>query len=212
MVKVFSIGGSIVRENLERIGELGDALERKEQVIVVTGAGELNEHQKAVRDYANKGEQDLVGISATRLNAQTLVAVMEAYPSIPETPEEVQEAYESGMDVIIGGLTPGYSTDAVAATVAELLDGDLYIATIVDGVYDPHPDDPKAEKLEEVTVEKLMELVGDDHQPGSYELVDSTALNLIDRSGIQTKIFEGSLENLDRAEEAEGTIIVSRDG
>ncbi|MFB6209532.1 MAG: UMP kinase [Candidatus Nanohaloarchaea archaeon] len=207
MVKVFSLGGSLIRENLDDIEKLGEALDYEEQIVVVTGAGDLNEHQGAVRGQANKGMQDLVGIKATRLNAQTLIPVIEAYPSIPETPEEVQEASESGKDIVMGGLTPGYSTDAVAATVAELLDADLYIATTVDAVYDPHPEDADAEKLEEVGTEKLRELVGDDHRPGSYELIDSTALNLIERSGIETKLFRGSIENLENVAKAEGTHI-----
>lgn len=206
--KVFSISGSIVRENLDIIEELGDALDYSEQVVIVTGAGDLGRHVEAVRESSNNGEQDLVGIKATRLNAKTLGTIIDAYPAIPETPEEVQEAAESGKDVVMGGLTPGYSTDAVAATVAELLDADLYIATTVDGVYNPHPDDPEAERLEEVTVEKLMELVGDDHRPGSYELIDSTALNLVKRSEISTKIFEGTMENIGDVEKVEGTEII----
>jgi len=208
VVKVFSIGGSVVRENLEDIEELAEALEYDEQVVVVTGAGDLSEHIEALSTCSNSGEQDLVGIKATRLNAQTLLTAMkDVYPAVPVTPEEVQEAASTRKDVVMGGLTPGYSTDAVAATVAELLDGELYIATTIDAVYDPHPEDEDAEKLSEVSVEKLLELVGDDVKPGSYELVDSTALKLIQRSGIKTKIFEGTLEKISETEKAEGTFI-----
>ncbi len=202
---VFSIGGSIVRENLDRIEELADALERDEQVLVVTGAGDLNKHQKAVKGIANNGEQDLVGIKATRLNAQTLLTVMDAYPSIPERPEEIKVAAASGKDVVMGGLTPGYSTDATAAIAAEMLDAELYIATTVNGVHDKHPDEDGAEKLDEVTPDELLEIVGDDYEPGSYELIDETAVKIIRRSNIPTRIFEGTLENLADPENAEGT-------
>lgn len=209
MVKVFAIGGSIVRENLERMEEMKEALEFDEQIVVVTGAGDLSKHQKAVQEFTNNGEKDLVGVQATRLNARTMVPVLEAYPSVPETPEQLLEAVESGKNVVMGGLTPGHSTDAVGAIAAELLDAELYIPTTVDAVYNPHPDDPEPEKLEEVTPEKLMEIVGDDYKPGSYELVDETAVKIIQRSDIRTKIFEGSLENLSEPEKAEGTEIVS---
>lgn len=205
--KVFSIGGSVVRDNLGDISQLAEALDKEEQIVIVTGAGDLSEHVKAVRESSNKGEQDLVGIKATRLNAKTLATAMDVHPSIPETSEEVLEAVDTGEDVVMGGLTPGYSTDAVAATVAELLEADLYIATTVEGVYDPHPEDPDAKRLDTVSVDKLMDLVGDDQEPGSYELIDSTALKLIKRSKIDTNIFEGSIENLEKVKSSESTKI-----
>ncbi|MFB6191366.1 MAG: UMP kinase [Candidatus Nanohaloarchaea archaeon] len=206
--KVYSIGGSIVRENLDSIEELAGALQGEEQVLVVTGAGDLSQHQDALEGLANKGERDLVGVKATRLNAQTLLTAMDAYPEVPETPEEIQVAAESGRDVVMGGMVPGYSTDAVAATAAELLDAELYVATTVDGVYTEHPEDPEAEKLDRVSHDRLMQIVGGDYEPGSYELMDETAVKIAKRSGIPVRIFEGSLENLKNPEDAPGTDVV----
>jgi uridylate kinase len=206
--KVYSIGGSVVRENLDRIDELADALESEEQVVIVTGAGDLSEHQDALKETASNATRDLVGIKATRLNAQTLLTAMDAYPEIPETPEEIQAAATKGEDVVMGGLVPGYSTDAVAATAAELLDAKLYIATTVDGVYSGHPDESDAEKLDEVTYDELLEIVGDDYEAGSYELVDRTAVKLAKRSEIPIRIFEGTLENLENPGDAPGTDVV----
>lgn len=206
--KVYSIGGSIVRENLDRIEELAEALESEEQVVVVTGAGELSEHQDALKGTANNAVRDLVGIKATRLNAQTLLTAMDAYPEIPETPEEIQAAATAGEDIVMGGLVPGYSTDAVAATAAELLNAKLYVVTTVDGVYSGHPDEDDSEKLEEVTYDELLEIVGDDYEAGSYELADRTAVKLAKRSGIPIRIFEGTLENLENPGGAPGTDVV----
>lgn len=197
-----------MRENLDRIEELADSLTGNEQVVVVTGAGDLSEHQDALKENANNGKRDLVGIKATRLNAQTLLTAMDAYPEIPEKPEEIQAAAATGQDVVMGGLVPGYSTDAVAATAAELLDAKLYIATTIDGVYTEHPDSPGAEKLEEVTHDELLDIIGDDYEAGSYELADRTAVKLAKRSNIPLRIFEGTLENLENPEEAEGTDVV----
>lgn len=207
--KVYSIGGSVIRENLDRIEELTEALHSDKQVLVVTGAGDLNQHQKAVQESGNKAEQDLVGIKATRLNAQTLLTAVDGYPRIPETPEEIQVAAASGQDIVMGGLVPGYSTDAVAATAAELLDAELYVATTVDGVYSQHPDQGDAEKLDEVTYGELLDIIGGDYEPGSYELMDETAVKIIKRSGIPTKIFRGSLSNLENPGEAPGTDVTS---
>ncbi len=206
--KIFSIGGSIIRDNLGRLDELAEALERDEQILVVTGAGELSRYQDALENITNKGERDLVGIKATRLHARTLSAAMDAYPGIPETADQILEAAATGQDVVMGGLTPGYSTDAVAATAAELLEAELYIATTVDGVYTRHPDENGAEKLEEVTASELLEIVAGDNEPGSYELVDETAVKIITRSDIPTRVFEGTVENLRNPRDAPGTDIV----
>ncbi|MFB6291859.1 MAG: UMP kinase [Candidatus Nanohaloarchaea archaeon] len=209
--KVFSIGGSIVHDNLDRLEELAVALERDEQVLVVTGAGELSRYQDALEDVTNKGERDLVGIKATRLHARALSAAMDAYPGIPETADQILEAASTGQNIVMGGLTPGYSTDAVAATAAELLEAELYIATTVDGVYTRHPDEEGAEKLDEVSASRLLDIVSGDNEPGSYELVDETAVKIIERSNISTRVLEGTVENLRKPEDAPGTDIVSRD-
>ncbi|WP_414838082.1 UMP kinase [Candidatus Nanosalina sp. VS9-1] len=207
--KVFAVGGTVIQDNLERINDFAEAFP-DEQIAVVTGAGKLNRYQSAVK--GNNGEKDLIGIKATRLHAQTLLTAMDdTYPEVPERPEEVQKAASSGMNVVMGGLVPGYSTDAVAATVAELLDADLYIATTVDGVYTDDPEKVEdARKFDEITVEELLDITGGSNEPGIYSVVDEAAVRLIERSMIDTKIFEASLENLESPEEASGTRIIHR--
>lgn len=205
--KVFAVGGSVLQQNLDNLEEFVEALQRDEQILVVTGAGELKEYINA--SNGNQAEKDLVGIKATRLNAQTLLSSMEdAYPSIPEKPEEVMEAAASGKDVVMGGLVPGYSTDAVAATAAELLDADLCIASTVDGVYTADPESEDAKKLADVTPERIKELIQGNNDAGNHALIDSTAVGLIQRSKISTRIFEGTVENIDNPENANGTRVV----
>ena len=207
--KVFAVSGSVITGNLEKLGEIAEALETDEQIIVVTGAGGLKEYIYASGEYGNQGEQDLVGIAATRLNARTLMTAMEAYPDVPETAEEIRVAASTGMDVVMGGLTPGHSTDAVAAIAAEILGADLYIATSIDGVYDRDPEDPESEFLEKVSAEELKDIISGNNEAGKHELIDSTALEIIERSSISTKVFEASLENLERPERCKGSEIVT---
>lgn len=212
MTEVYAISGSIIRDKLENIGELAEALNSgEEQKIIVTGAGGLSKYQKAVE--GNKGEKDLIGIKATRLHAQTLLTEIEdSYPEVPEKPEEIQKAASTGKNVVTGGLVPGYSTDAVAATVAELLDADLYIATRVDGIYSGDPEENEnAEKFDEITVEELLELTGGRNEPGTYSVVDESALRLIERSNIRTKVFYADNENIVDPQDADGTEIMSPD-
>lgn len=207
--KVYAVSGSLITENLERLGELAEALEKNEdQILVVTGAGGLKEYIYSAGEFGNQGEQDLVGIAATRLNAKTLMTAMEAYPDTPETAEEIRKAASTGHNVVMGGLTPGHSTDAVAAIAAELLEAELYIATSIDGVYTKNPEDEDAEKLDEVTPEELKSIIDGNNEAGKHELIDSTAVEIIKRSRTETKIFEGSMENIERPENADGTRVV----
>jgi len=207
--KVFALSGSIVTENLEKLDKIAEALENSgEQVLVVTGAGALKEYIYASGEYGNQGEQDLVGIAATRLNARTLMTTMDAYPDVPETAEEIRIASSSGKNVVMGGLTPGHSTDAVAAIAAEILESDLYIATSIDGIYDRNPEEPDAEMLKEVNTETLKGIISGNNEAGKHELIDSTAIEIIERSSLQVKVFEGSVDNLERPEECEGSIII----
>ena len=208
---VYAIGGSIVQENLENLSEFVEALESDKQVIIVTGAGKLNRYQGAVD--VNNGEKDLIGIKATRLHAQTVLTQMDdVYPSVPETPEELKEAASTGKNVVMGGLVPGYSTDAVAATAAELLDAELFIATTVDGIYDKDPDeDSNAKRYSEISTGDLQEVVGGKNEPGTYSVVDEAAVRLIERSGIKTRVFEATLENLSDPESAKSTEIIPGD-
>lgn len=208
--KVYAVSGSLVTENLEELGELAEALESSdEQILVVVGAGGLKSYIFAAGEYGNQGEQDLVGIAATRLNARTLMTGMEkVYPDVPDTAEEIRTAASTGLNVVMGGLTPGHSTDAVAAIAAELLDAELNIATSIDGVYDRNPEEPGAEKLDEVSTEELRNIIDGNNEAGKHELVDSTAVEIIERSDIRTRIFEGSLENLRNPDEADGTTVL----
>lgn len=202
--KVFAVGGTVIQENLDQINEFVEAFP-DEQIAVVTGAGKLNRYQKV----GNNGEKDLIGIKATRLHAQTVLTAMEdAYPKVPETPEEVKEASASGMNVVMGGLVPGYSTDAVAATVAELLDAELFIATTVDAVYSDDPEKvDDAEKFDEISVKELLELTGGRNKPGVYSVIDESAVRIIQRSEIPAKLFMATKENISDPEEASGTRI-----
>lgn len=211
MTKVFALGGSVIRQYMSELENLASALEKDEQVIIVCGAGHLKRHQDAVRGSANKAETDLVGIAATRLNAKTLQTLLEdTHPSIPETIEEVRQLASKDEDIVMGGLNPGFSTDAVAAVVAELLDADLQIITDIDGIYSEDPsENSEAEKFDEISTGRLLEMTEGKNEPGVYSIVDETAVQVVERSNIKAKLLEGTLENIQNLKGAEGTDIVS---
>ena len=90
---------------------------------------------------------------------------------------------------IMGGTSPGQSTDAVAALMAEYIDADLFInATNVDGVYDKNPKEHKDAKLyKELSSEALIRLLSENSaKAGKYELMDFVAAQIVHRSKIRT--------------------------
>lgn len=204
--EVYALGGSVIDQNFEQLEKLAGALCEGQKVIVV-GAGHLKKHQEAVKDEVSKAETDLVGIEATRLNARTLIALMEnVHPEVPETVEEVKQAASTGKTVVMGGLNPGFSTDAVASIIAELFDAELYIATDVDGIYEEDPEEnPEAQKFDEIEASRLLDMSEGKNEPGVYSIVDETAAGIIKRSGINTKLFEGTIQNLGNPRDADGT-------
>jgi len=95
-----------------------------------------------------------------------------------------------GRALVLGGLQPGQSTNAVAALAAEITRADFLVnATDVSGVYTTDPKkDPKAKLLRSVNVDKLLSwaLAGDVYA-GKYELLDPVALKIMQRAKIPTR-------------------------
>jgi uridylate kinase len=186
--------------------------------VVVTGGGPIARYYiKAAREMGvPESLCDHLGILASRLNARLLVDGLGeyAFPEVPTTIDELKHYFASGKIVAMGGLTPGHSTNAVAAIAAETIQADLFInATDVDGVYTADPSkDPKAKKLDEVTIDRLAQILSKgDITAGAYDLMDPLALRIIARSEIPTIILNGRTpDNLLKAlrNEATGTRVV----
>jgi uridylate kinase len=208
MRAVLKIGGSLIQDEkgdirVERFTEYAKVVLklRKENIeiiaIVVGGGKTARKYIEAARKLgAAEGLCDEIGIRAAQLNAQVMTGALdrEAYPTIPETLQEVAEAAATGKIVVVGGLQPGQSTNAVAALVAERIKADILInATNVDGVYTKDPKkDPNAEKLDQVTIKEIQEIINDKgFFAGKYELFDMIALKILERSKISTWIING---------------------
>jgi uridylate kinase len=166
--------------------------------VVVTGGGPMARYYiGAARDMGvPESLCDHLGILASRLNARLLVDGLGeyAFPEVPTTIDELKHFFASGKIVAMGGLTPGHSTNAVAAIAAETIMADLFInATDVDGVHTADPSkDPKAKKLDEVSADRLQEILSKgDIRAGAYDLMDPLALRIIQRSKIPTVIVNG---------------------
>ncbi len=203
MILVVSIGGSVLTSNLdpERIRKYASsiqALAEEHTTYIVVGGGRIaRDYITAARDLgANEVECDIIGIDMTRINAKLLIAAMgnSAYPVPLTSYQDARNAALTGRVVVMGGLIPGQTTDAVSAVLAEYVGADLLInATSVDGVYTADPNlDSKAEKISSMTPSQLVDIVIKiDMSAGSNSPLDPLAAKIIQRCGIKTIVIDG---------------------
>jgi len=168
------------------------------QLVVVTGGGEVaRAYISAAREMSvSESLCDQLGILASRLNARLLVDGLGeyAFPEIPVTIDELKHYFASRKIVAMGGLTPGHSTNAVAAIAAETVGAELFVnATDVEGVYSSDPEkDKNATKLDEVTIAELTGILSKTGMTaGAYDLMDPLALRIIARSKLRTVVVNG---------------------
>jgi uridylate kinase len=200
---VLKLGGSVFdpepsAAKIDGYARIISAFSKKNRLVVVTGGGSIARKYIAAARQLGASEVvcDQVGICASRLNAGLLVAALgiSAFPEIPNRFEDLPTFTASELIVVMGGLQPGQSTNAVAALAAEAIHAGLLVnATDVDAVYtaDPHKD-PNAKKLEQVTPEELERILSmEGMKAGEYPLMDPLALRIIRRSGIPATIVDG---------------------
>jgi len=215
---VISLGGSLISlDNLDYIRNVAELIEKASQdfdLYVVVGGGKLaRQYIKAARHFCNDERYlDKLGILATRLNAFLLASFFKK-----DVPETIEEAAKQETPVIMGGTTPGHSTDAVAAMLAKHINAyRLIIATDVDGIYDK---DPKkhadAKKYDEISIEKLKEMIGKEwSRAGESVVIDAIACKIIGKTKIKTFVLNGKnlqqLENAIYGKQFNGTVIVTK--
>jgi uridylate kinase len=195
------------------------------KLILVAGGGKnAREYIAQARGYgADQTTLDEIGIGVSRLNALVTIEALKGYAirRVPSSLVEVVSAFES-LDsnrrvIVVGGLHPGQSTNAVGALISEKLGAGLFInATDVDGVFSRDPLKHKnASLLKTVTPEELGKILKDESMSaGGYDLMDPVALKLVKRSTIPTIIMkcEGKLiADVLTGRASHGTKLVFRD-
>jgi uridylate kinase len=207
---VISIGGSVILSDdadityFENLLKMLKKISKKYKIYIIVGGG------KTSRAYITLGRAlglkeellDQFGIDLTRINAKFLTKIIDGTNTkIPETTDDAKKI--KNQIVIMGGTTPGHSTDMVGAELAEKTDADkLIIATNVDGVYDKDPNKyHEARQIKEIKVDDLIEKYGTGWDAaGKNIVIDGPALKIIKESKIQTFVLNGKkLIQLERA-------------
>lgn len=201
---MLSIGGSVLVPGkddagyISRLAKLLAKLSEKRKLFVVTGGG------KTSRYYIDTGRElgmpedqlDELGIQATRLNARLLAGALRGLSNAipPETVEGAASIEPRHGIVIMGGTSPGWTTDFVAALLAQAVGAERLVnATSVDGIYTADPKkDKKAKRLDKATYDQLIELSGEGHAMAGPTIVfDPVAARLIAKARIPLCVVDG---------------------
>ena len=200
MRAVVKLGGALFRREpdvtaLKEMGKiLGAFVKEGNQLVLVAGGGEnARTYISAARKLgAEESTCDLLGIQITRANAELLRLAMGSIASskIPTMLSDLPHCVGSGKAVVMGGLQPGQSTNAVAALAAEITRAEILVnGTDVDGVYTGDPKkNPKAKLIRSVNVDKLLTwAMGGEVFAGRYELLDPLAIKIMQRAKMPTR-------------------------
>ena len=212
---IIKVGGSLLFENgdfaIERIEQLARTLQslhaEGHDFLVVVGGGRMaRKYIGAVRACGgSEASADVVGIEISRNNARVMIAALGevAYPEVPVSFTAALTAAATGKIVVLGGLSPGQSTNAVAALMAEATGAQLLLnATDVDGVYPVDPrEDPHAKMIPQLTISHFAEIITrSSSRAGYYPLFDQVALQIVRRGQIEVIFLNGkNPENISKA-------------
>jgi len=201
---VVRIGGSVVASpvNTELMGRYADLIKtvksQGHEVAVVVGGGALaREFIRIAKDLGlDMQVQDELAISVSRLYAQLFLKRLgEAGCSkVAFTLDDVARCLGEGKVVVMGGLKPGITTDAVAALVAERIDADLLVkGTDQEGVYNKDPRKyADAVKLDSLSFDDLPKIFDENvHKAGMHQVIDPEAVKVLKRHRLKLIVVNG---------------------
>lgn len=210
---VFSLGGSIVAPDQvdvdflhlfkERISGFLDRHEDHRLVLVIGGGGPARHYQTALRQLAGDAppeQQDLVGIAATRLNAELVRGLFLAYGDNPLVTDPTADFDFTGRVLVGAGWKPGFSTDFDAVCLAERYGADTVVnLSNITQVYTADPSkDPDAQPMDHISWEDFRKMVGDTWNPGANVPFDPIAARKAMELGLAVIVASG--RNLDTVE------------
>jgi uridylate kinase len=221
---VLSLGGSVLikdQDDARYIKELAKILievSTDRKLYVVTGGGRI------ARFYISSGRElgadetslDEMGIEVTRLNARLLMIALGDHATHipPKSYDEAVNAAKSHSIVVMGGVSPGITTDAVSALLAERAKAKWLVnATSVDGAYTADPKkDLTAKRVPKMTHKELIALVGGTPSGAGPNIVfDPTGAKVLERSKIALAIVDGrdlgNLKNALMGRQFKGTLV-----
>ncbi len=201
---VIRIGGSVVASpiNTELMSKYADLLLKIKQqghdIAVVVGGGALaREFIGIARNLGLEMQaQDEIAISVSRLFAQLFLKRLGnvGCKKVALTLDDAAECLHEGKIMVMGGLKPGITTDAVAALVAERVEANLLIkGTNQEGIYNKDPRKyADAIKLDHLSYDDLSSVLSEsEHKAGIHQIIDPEAVKVLQRSRVKLIVVNG---------------------
>lgn len=178
-----------------------------DKIVVVVGGGKLSRTIGAQIDSLIDVVDDKfgIGMQATQLNAQIIKGAIDQKDQDILTPRNLGEVlgslYDDNVKIIIsGGLKKGWSTDMVAAVIADCMDMDrVYKLSKIDALYTADPfQDKSATKIKEITWKKYFKMFNiipdvSKHQPDQNIPIDVTCAQFAQKKGISFFLSGGQI-------------------
>jgi uridylate kinase len=220
---VVRIGGSVVASpvNTELMSKYVDIIKtvkrQGHEVVAVLGGGALAREFIVIAKNLGLDStgQDEIAISCSRLFAQLFLKKLgEAGCSrVAITLDDAAQCLGEGKIVVMGGLKPGITTDAVAALVAERVNAELLVkGTDQNGVYNKDPrKHSDSVKIDRLSIDDLASVFEENvHKAGIHQIIDPEAIKVLKRKRLKLVVVNGfNPENILAAIEGEnvGTLI-----
>ncbi len=201
---VVRIGGSVVASpvNTKLMSKYADIIKTVKQqgheVAVVLGGGALAREFIGIAKILglDMAAQDEIAISCSRLFAQLFLKKLGEMgcSKVSLTLDDAAACLKEGKIIVMGGLKPGITTDAVAALVAERIDAELLVkGTDQNGVYDKDPRKyADAVKLDDLSLEDLTYILEQNvHKAGMHQIIDPVAVEVLKRKRLKLIVVNG---------------------
>ena len=200
---VIRVGGSVVASPVDsaliaKYVDLLKNLKKKHEVVAVVGGGlSARDFIKVAGELGlDEPSRDWVAIFVSRLVALLFVMRLGEVGcgSVPVSLDEASDCLKRGKIVVMGGLKPGMTTDAVAALVAEKVKAELLVkATDQDGICAKDPKKyPGAKKIDKLGFDDLFRLFElDKHEAGIHQILDPEAVRVLRKSRTKTVVVNG---------------------
>lgn len=201
---IISVGGSLIvpKEGIDwkflkkfRSMILGQIKAGKKFFLVTGGGATCRLYQQAANKVIKISSEDLdwLGIHSSRLNAHLLRTVLFdiAHPEVIKNPTIEMQIKKKV--VIAGGWKPGWSTDYVAALIAEKYGVKKVInLSNIDYAYDKDPKKyPDAKVLASIDWKSFRKIVGNKWIPGMNAPFDPIASKKAQTLGLEVAIMNG---------------------
>jgi len=182
---VISLGGSVLFDDTSQhfdtdyAARFLDAIKDEDCIVVCGGGVTARKYVAALPDLSTQSK-DNIGIAVTRLHARCLYELA-LHKNIPANlAQTIDEVKHKGI-TIMGGTTPGHTTDYVAVAAAQIVKATKVInISNIKHIYDKDPKDPDARPFDEMTWVMLRKLVGS-FSSGMHAPFDPKAVDLAEQ-------------------------------